>query len=84
MKLVIDRTYSNFMELKNKQFYYIVTSADPQHETADTTLESFRGFAHCLPNATEKGILYGTGAWDKGDIYKHPAYQQAYEMGKGI
>lgn len=38
----------------------------------------------CIPNAVESGIIYGTGAWDKGDIYKNPALAQACEMGKQI
>jgi multimeric flavodoxin WrbA len=84
MKLVIDRTYAAFRELKGKQFYYIVTAADPQHEAAEPTLAAFRGFVCCLPEAKEMGVLYGTGAWDKGNIYKHPALQQAYEMGKAV
>lgn len=29
----------------------------------------------------EKGIIYGTGAWNIGDIKKLPVMQQAYDMG---
>ncbi len=84
MKMVIDRCLGNHMELKGKQFYFIVTSADPQHEAADGTLAAFRGFIRCIPEAKEKGIVYGTGTWDKGDVYKHPAYEKAYLMGKEV
>lgn len=31
--------------------------------------------------ANEKGIIYGTGAWNIGDIKKLPVMQQAYDMG---
>ncbi len=31
--------------------------------------------------AKEKGIIYGTGAWNIGDIKKLPVMQQAYDMG---
>lgn len=41
-----------------------------------------RGFLRCLPGAEECGVVYGMGAWDKGDIYRHPAFEEAYEMGK--
>ena len=44
----------------------------------------FRGFIRCLPDAQEKGVIYGTGTWDKGDVYRHSSYEQAYEMGKEI
>ena len=65
--------------LKNKKFYYIITAADPQREAAEGTLLAFRGFIRCLPDAQEVGIVYRMGAWDKGDVYRHPAYEQAYE-----
>lgn len=84
IKMVIDRCFMNHMELKGKQFYYIITAADPQHEAADGTLAVFRGFVRCLPDAMEKGVIYGTGTWDKGDVYKHPAFECAYSMGKQI
>ncbi len=84
MKTVIDRCFVNHRALKGKQFYYIITAADPQHEAADGTLAAFRGFARCLPDAVEKGIVYGTGTWDKGDAYRHPAFDKAYQMGKEV
>lgn len=84
MKIFIDRCLVNYKILKDKKFYFIVTAADPQHEAAEATLMAFRGFLRCLPNAKEAGIIYGMGAWDKGDIYKHPAYEQAYQAGKKV
>ena len=32
----------------------------------------------------EKGIVYGVGAWQVGDIKSSPAMQEAYEMGRGV
>lgn len=84
MKVMIDRCLVNYQDIRGKKFYFIVTAADPQHEAADETLAAFRGFIRCLPDAEEKGIVYGTGTWDKGDVYRHPSYQKAYEMGKEI
>lgn len=84
MKLLIDRCLVNHKIIADKQFYFIITAADPQHEAAEGTLMAFRGFLRCLPNAKEAGIIYGMGAWDKGDIYKHPAFEQAYQAGKKI
>ncbi len=84
MKAVIDRCLVNHKSLINKKFYFIVTAADPQHDAAEGTLAAFRGFLRCLPNAQEAGVIYGMGAWDKGDVYRHPAYEQAYQIGKEI
>lgn len=84
MKTLIDRCLVNHKSLAGKKFYYIITAADPRHEAADETIAAFRGFLRCLPDAEEAGILYGTGTWDKGDAYKHPAFEQAYLMGKEV
>ena len=84
MKTMIDRCMADYRAIKGKVFYLIVTSADPQHEAADTTLSDFRGFLRCLPDAQEAGVIFGTGTWDKGDVYRHPSLTQAYEMGRSI
>ena len=84
MKLFIDRCFPRFQEIRNKEFTFIVTAAAPQHEAADETIAGLRGYLRCLPNVKEKEIIYGTGAWDKGDILRHPAYEKAYEAGKNI
>lgn len=84
MKAMIDRCLVNHNSLVGKKFYFIVTAADPQHDAADGTLAAFRGFIRCLPDSQEEGVVYGMGAWDKGDVYRHPSYEQAYEMGKRV
>lgn len=84
MKLFIDRCYARFMEMKDKTFYFAVTSAAPEHSAADETIAGLRGFLRCLPGAVEKNIIYGSGAWDKGDILQHPAYEKAYLLGKSL
>lgn len=84
LKMVIDRCYSNFMVMGKTQFYYIVTAAAPDHSATNETVASIRGFLRCLPESEEKGVIYGTGAWDKGEILDNPAYDEAFEMGKNI
>jgi multimeric flavodoxin WrbA len=84
MKTVIDRTVARYTEISNKEFYFILTAADRSKKALDRTVEAFRGFTSCLRGAKERGIVYGTGAWEKGDIKSSPAMKQAYEMGKAI
>jgi len=84
MKTLLDRTCSRYTEISNKEFYFILTAADSNKNAMERTIEEFRGFTFCLNNAKEKGIIYGAGAWNKGDIKKSPAIKQAFEMGKGI
>lgn len=84
MKTMIDRTCSRYTEISNKEMYFIVTAADSRKQAMERTLEGFRGFTSCLSGAKEKGIIYGTGAWNMGDIKGSRAMVQAYEMGKTV
>jgi multimeric flavodoxin WrbA len=82
LKTLIDRTYARYTEIGNKEMYFIMTAAVTRKDLLQTTLESFRGFTSCLNGAKERGVIYGTGAWKKGDIKGSAAMTQAYEMGK--
>jgi len=82
MKTLIDRTCARYTEVSNKEFYFIVTAAVKSKPAMERTLEEFRGFTSCLQGAKEKGIIYGTGAWNIGDIKNSEAMKHAYEMGK--
>ena len=84
LKAVIDRTVSRWTEVKNKDFYYIMTAADSDRAAMETTLACFRGYAACVNGAKEKGIVYGTDVYEKGAIKNSPAMKQAYEMGREI
>lgn len=82
LKTVIDRCYARYTALSDKEFYFLVTAAVGQKDLLERTIESLRGFTACLSGARERGIVYGAGAWNVGDIRKSPAMGQAYELGK--
>ena len=83
MKTLIDRTVPRYEEIRNKDFYFIVAAADTSTANMQKTIQGFKGFTEdCLDGAREKGIIYGTGAWQIGDIKNSPAMNEAYEMGK--
>lgn len=84
LKAVIDRTVARWLEVKNKEFYYIATMADEAMASADRTIECFRGYADCVEGAVEKGILVGNGVYERGAINGKPVMQKAYEMGKHV
>lgn len=85
MKTFIDRTVPRYTEIRNKDFYFIMTAADSQKANLERTVEAFRGFTEdCLDYAREAGIIYGIGAWNVGEIKSTPAYEEAYEMGMSI
>lgn len=84
MKTLIDRTVPRYEEITGKEFYFIVAAADSSKQSMERTLDGFRGFTLCLNDAKEKGVVYGVGAWRKGDIDGSAAMQQAYLMGKSV
>ena len=84
LKTMIDRTVGKY-PLKNKSFYYIITSADSEKENVEKVIEALRGFAvDCTENSKECGIIYGVGVTAKGEIKNTSAFKEAYEMGKNI
>lgn len=84
MKIFIDRCLPRYREIEKKEFYFVVTAADPHHSAAEETLSGLRGFLRCLPEAREREVIYGTGAWGCNDILRHPALEKSYEMGKKL
>ena len=84
LKAVIDRTVARWLEIKNKEFYYIITAAAPTDQAKECTLECMRGLAVCLEGSVERGVIWGNGVYGKGEIAGHQALTQAYEMGKSV
>lgn len=84
LKAVIDRTVARWLEVRDKEFYYIVTMADEANASADTTLACFRGYADCVEGAVEKGVIIGGGVYEPGKVNGTPAMEQAYQMGRNV
>lgn len=84
LKAVIDRSVCRWTEVKNKEMYYIMTAADTEKYSMDTTLACFRGYADCVQGAVEKGVIYGTGVYQSGEVKGKKVMQEAYEMGKNV
>lgn len=84
LKTFIDRCCPYYTSLSDKEFYFILTAADENTANMTRTIESLRGFTICLDRPQEKGIVYGTGAWEKGEILASPAMRQAHEMGRSV
>ena len=83
LKTFIDRCVSRYTEITNKEVYFIVAAADTEKDNLHPTIEGLRGFTRdCLEGSKEKGIIYGVGAWQVGEIKTLSAYKEAYEMGK--
>jgi multimeric flavodoxin WrbA len=84
MKTFIDRTCPRYAEISNKEMYFIMAAASSSKKALKRTLEGFRGFTSCLTDPKEKGVIYGTGVWKKGDIKGSKTMTQAYKIGKKV
>lgn len=85
LKAVIDRCVARWTEIANKDLYYIMTAAEEDEDTMDGTLACMHGFAMCIDGYEEKGILYGKGVSEKGEVVNRPELMQiAYEMGLSV
>jgi|AGTN01.3.fsa_nt_gi hypothetical protein len=59
-----------------------MAATDGRKQAMNRTIEEFRGFISCLVGAKEKGIIYGTGAWQMGDINGSPVCSRHLKWGK--
>ncbi len=84
LKAVIDRTVARWLEVKDKEFYYIATCADEESQSIETTFACFKGYVDCVEGGVEKGAIYGTGLYEKGAVEDSPLLQQAYDMGASV
>lgn len=82
MKTLIDRCCARYLEIKNKEFYFIIAAAEESVPMMERTIDGFRGFLDCLEEPKECGTIYGVGAWKVGEINDKPSMHEAYEMGK--
>lgn len=77
LKTFIDRCVPRYTEISDKDVYFIVSAADTDKNNLAPTIEGLRGFTRdCLEGTKEKGIIYGTGAWQVGEVKDLPIYKK--------
>ncbi len=84
MKAVIDRTLAQWTQLPDKEFYYILTAAEDEPSTFETSLACFRGFASCLEGSQERGVLCAGGVYEAGAVKATSCLAQARQMGREV
>lgn len=82
MKTMIDRTLPRYREIADKEFYFIATAAAGR-KFMERTIDGLRGFTDCLPGAKVKAVIYGEGAYQKGEVTAEEI-REAYAMGKNV
>lgn len=84
LKTLIDRTVARWLEVKDKELYYIVTMADEEEASAETTVACLRGYADCISGAREREVIVAGGVYQKGEVKNKQAMKKAYEAGKNV
>ena len=85
LKAVMDRSVARWTEIKYKEMYYILTAAEDNSFVMDGALACMRGFRDCLDGSEEKGVLYGKGVYEKGEIFdRSELLKIAFEMGEQV
>lgn len=84
MKTLIDRCCGSYIEMKNKEFYFIATAAEDDKTIMDRVVDNFMGFLDCLENPVVKGTLFCGGVWHVGEIKGKPVLDEAYKMGMNV
>ena len=82
LKTLIDRSVMVYPEIKNKDFYYLMTMAETNEKDFIGTIEALRGFVACCENSNERGMVCVPGVYEKGAIDGNPALLQARTMGE--
>lgn len=84
LKTIIDRTCARYTEIMDKEFYFILTATDDRTSAMGCAVQELRSYIGCLDGAVEKGIVYGVGVWQPGDVQRTEAMKEAYRMGQSV
>lgn len=83
LKTMIDRLVPRYVEISNKEFYFIMSAWDDNKNNFKSTLEALRGLTRdCLEGSIEKEIIYANGCDKIGEVKNHPSYLKAFDLGK--
>ena len=81
LKTLIDRTLPRYTEIQDKEFYFIATAAAGKG-MMERTMDALRGFTDCLSGAKVRGMICGSGVYQKGEVRETGALREAYSAGK--
>ena len=84
LKALIDRTVARWLEVHDKEFYYIVTMEDDNPAAGETAVNCMRGYADCVEGAVEKGVVIAANVYEAGKVKNTDYMLKAYEMGKSV
>lgn len=89
LKMVLDRTFAIENQVHDKNIYFITTAAAPDlpqyTKKLQYSIDSIQGWVDCYRNnVTLKQVIHAWDVFQKPDMTKRSAYQQAYIAGKQL
>ena len=82
LKTTIDRFLPKWQELGGHDVYFIITGHDGKKGlklVADELTTVFRQLGNHV-----KGIVWGEGVWQKGEVENTPAMDEAFRLGQSV
>ncbi len=85
LKTLIDRCCAKYTQIKNKDFYLILTAADEGSSIFKRAISCIEGLVtDCLDNCSIKKTIKAGGLWHKGEVKDSKYINEAYKLGKSI
>lgn len=85
LKTMLDRTNPLYVSDYNfRDIYLLATAADDADSAADGSVKAVQGWVDCFEKCSLKGVVFGGGVTEKGEIKGHKALEEAYNLGKTI
>lgn len=85
LKTLLDRCNSLYSsDYKFKDIYLIATAAENEKETVAGTIKGIQGWIDCYERANLKGLVFGGGVDNPGEINESHKCMEAFNMGKNI
>ena len=85
MKTMLDRSNPLYpSDYAFRDIYLLAAAAEEEESAMDGAIKGLQGWVDCFKNTSLKGVVYGLGVTDRGDITGNPALKEAYELGKTL
>ena len=85
MKTMLDRANALFaLDYQFRDIYILTTAAENEDFVPNKTINGLKGWIDCFEKAQLMGTIFAGGVNHAGEIIKHNALKEAYNMGKKI
>lgn len=85
LKTMLDRANPLYTaDYRFRDVYLLSAAAVDSESEVSGSVSAIKGWADCFERAELKGMVFGGGVSDPGDIRGHSAIEKAFEAGKNI